>query len=178
MKKVNLIEIVHPKMDLLFLALNPPETSNHNAHYFSNNMSFWNLLLNAGLITKPVRSPLSGDDEVFRSNSINFRTSIFGVTDLCYDIVETNSKFVSITTIDRVSRILNMLQEHKIKNMCIVHSKVGKAFQSIPSLDRNKKYGLIGKIKDTNIYELPFHTGTSIPGNEIIEHYKKLKHTL
>ncbi len=178
MKKVNLVEILHPKMDILFLALNPPEASNNNAHYFSNNMSFWNLLFNAGLITKTVCSPLTGDDEVFRDNAINLKKSIYGVTDLCHDVVETNSKFVTVSTNDSVSRILSMLQEREVKNLCIVHAKVGKAFQSIPSLDRSKKYGLIGKIKNTNIYEMPFHTGTSIAGEIVVEHYEKLKKVL
>ena len=68
-----------------------------------------------------------------------------------------------------------MLQEREVKNLCIVHAKIGKAFQSISSLDRSKKYGLIGKIKNTNIYEMPFHAGTNIAGEVIVEHYKKMK---
>jgi len=178
MKKVNLLEILHPKMDILFLALNPPETSNKNAHYFSNNMSFWNLLFSAGLITETVRSPLTGDDEVFRDKAINLKKSIYGVTDLCHDIVETNSNLVKVSESLRVERILNILREREVKNLCIVHGKVGKAFQSISTLDRRKKYGLIGKINKTNIYEMPFHTGTSIAGEVIVGHYNKLIQTL
>lgn len=117
-------------MDILFLALNPPDTSNNNGHYFSNNMSFWNLLFNAGLITKTVCSPLTGDDEVFRDNAINLKKSIYGVTDLCHDVIETKSKFVTVSDY-RVSRILNMLNEKEVKNLCIVHAKVGKAFNDL-----------------------------------------------
>lgn len=36
---VTLKEYVHPEMDILFLALNAPEVSNANAHWFSRNLN-------------------------------------------------------------------------------------------------------------------------------------------
>ena len=59
-KKVKLKEYIHPKMDILFLALNAPETSNKNEHWFSGSLSFWNVLFNAGLITQHLKIPKEG----------------------------------------------------------------------------------------------------------------------
>jgi len=170
MKIINLIEILHPKMEILFVALNLPEKSNSNGHFFSGSLSFWNLLFDSGLITNRVKSPLTGDDEVFRSNSINFKKAVFGITDLCHDIVETNSSRVKISS-ERVQRIVQLVGKHEVKNICLIHGKVGTAFKSLPSLDRSRKYGLIGKLDKTNIFEMPFHCA-SIPQKHL--EYKKL----
>lgn len=169
-QKVNLIEILHPEMDILFVALNPPEKSNNNGHYFSGSWSYWNLLLKSGLIVHPVKSPLTGDDEVFRSNGINFKNQIYGVTDLCHDIVQTNSSKVTVNKL-RVQRILSLLDTHKVKILCLLHSKVGKAFSRVQGIDRTKKYGSIGKINGSLIYEMPFHCA-SIQDKE--KYYQKL----
>ena len=171
MMKINLIEILHPIMDILFVALNPPETSNLNGHYFSRNLSFWNLLYNAGLITQPVKSKFTGDDEVFRENKINCNKAIFGITDLCHDLVETKSSKVKVEGF-RVQRILAILQKHKIRNLCLIHSEVGKAFEIIPSLNRTQKYGLIGKINKTDVFEMPFHNASIIDKHLL---YQKIK---
>jgi G:T/U-mismatch repair DNA glycosylase len=168
---VRLQEILHPKIDILFVALNPPDKSNKNGHYFSSSWSFWNLLLKSGLIIQSVKSPLSGDDEVFRENAINYKNLIYGITDLCYDIVQTQSSKVFVNE-KRVQRILSLLQNHKVKNLCLMHSKVGKAFEIILTINRNQKYGLIGRINDTNVFEMPFHNA-SIKDKE--SYYKKLK---
>ena len=167
---VNLSEILHPKMDILFVALNPPETSNSNGHYFSRNMSFWNLLYSSGLITQAVKSPLMGDNEVFRCNNINYKNSTWGITDLVYDVVQTKSSRVK-TNPNQVYRILELLKSHEVKNMCFMHSKVGEAFECISNLNRDQRYGLIGHIEDTAVYEIPFHNA-SIPDKHI--EYKKL----
>ena len=107
MIQVNLSEILHTYMDILFVSLNPPEKSNEKGHYFSGSWSFWNLLLKSGLITKPVKSPLKGDEDVFRKNNINFKQAIFGITDLCPEIVQTQSKSIQIKA-NQVQRILNI----------------------------------------------------------------------
>jgi G:T/U-mismatch repair DNA glycosylase len=159
MNKVNLQEILHPKMDILFVALNPPETSNMNGHYFSRNMSFWNLLFNAGLITQKVLLPISGDTEVFLNNKINYKKSVFGITDLVHDKVETKSRKVKPTR-SNIERILSILKSKKVKILCLVHAEVGKAFEFVPTLNRDKKYGQIGKIDSTIVFEMPFHNAS------------------
>lgn len=169
-ERVKLNEILHPNMDILFLALNPPEKSNNNGHYFSNNLSFWNLMLNSGLITKSVKSKLTGDDEVFRSNKINFQNKIYGITDLCHDVVQTKSSGVFVDK-KRIERIITILETHDVKILCIVHSKVGDAFEKIKGIDRNKKYGLIGKIHNTLVYEMPFHNASILNKEKF---YRKL----
>ena len=174
MNSVNLTEILHPKMDILFVALNPPETSNSNGHYFSRNLSFWNLLYDSGLIKQRVKSQLTGDDEVFRHNNINYKNSVWGITDLVGDVVQTNSRRVKITP-SNVDRILKLIESHKVKNLCLIHSKVGRAFEFISTINRNRGYGLIGHIGDTHVYEMPFHNA-SISDKHL--EYKKLLQAL
>lgn len=170
MSKINLKEILHANMDILFVALNPPVNSNNNGHYFSNNLSFWNLLLKSGLITTAVRSKLTGDEEVFRRNSINYKNAIYGITDLVHDVVETNSNKVKVNK-SRVARILEILNTHKVKTICLMHGSVGNAFQDAGLIIRNPDYGLVGEYKGTAIYEVPFHNA-SIGGRE--QYYKQL----
>ena len=170
MTKVNLSEILHPKIDILFVALNPPVNSNNNGHYFSNNLSFWNLLLNSELIVKPVKNKLTGDDEVFRQNAINYKNAIYGITDLVHDVVETNSNKVKVERA-RIERILKIIDTHTITKVCLMHSSVGKAFQEAGLIKRNPEYGFVGKYKNTLIYEVPFHNA-SIGEKE--KYYKKL----
>ena len=174
MEKVNLVEILHPKMDILFVALNPPVNSNNNGHYFSNNLSFWNLMFNSELIIKPVKNKLTGDDEVFRQNDLNFKNAVFGITDLAHDVVETNSNKVKIEKA-RIDRILKILDANTVKVLCLMHSSVSNSFQEAGLIRRNPNYGLLGKYKNTLIYEVPFHNA-SIPNKE--QYYKLLKSTL
>jgi G:T/U-mismatch repair DNA glycosylase len=169
--KINLAEILHPEMDILFVALNPPVNSNNNGHYFSNNMSFWNLLYNSGLITNPVISKLTGDDEIFRKQSINYKNAVYGITDLVHDKVETNSSKVSVEQ-KMVDRILEIINKRKINILCLMHSKVGSTFQEAGLIKRKPEYGQVGQYKETLIYEVPFHNA-SIAGKE--KHYKLLK---
>lgn len=170
MNEINIIEILHPKMDILFVALNPPKISNTNGHYFSRNLSFWNILFDAGLIIQRVKSPITGDDEVFRDNAINYKRAIFGITDLCNNVLETNSSRVTVNA-DRPNRILNLLNSHNTKVLCLMHKKVSKAFEEVLTLDRKKRYGLIGRIGTVKVFEMPFHNA-SIPNKHL--EYKKL----
>jgi G:T/U-mismatch repair DNA glycosylase len=159
MNTLNLIEIIHPKMDILFVALNPPINSNNNGHYFSFNMSFWNLLYNSGLVEKPVKGKLTGDDEVFRSNMKNYKKFVYGITDLVHDKVETNSNKVRVEQ-ERINRILDLLQNNEVRVLCLMHSKVSNAFQDAGLIKRNPDYGLVGKYQNTLIYEVPFHNAS------------------
>jgi len=174
MSKLNLIEILHAKMDILFVALNPPVNSNNNGHYFSNNLSFWNLMFSSGLIIQPVQSKLTGDDEVFRTNSINYKKAVYGITDLVHDLVETNSNKIVVER-SRVNRIINLLDTHHVKTLCLMHNKVANAFQDTGVIKRLPNYGLVGKYKSTTIYEVPFHNA-SIGNKE--QYYGLLKNAL
>lgn len=169
--ELNLVEYIHPKMDILFVALNAPEVSNNNKHWFSRNFSFWNLLFSAGLITQQILDAKEGDISVFGSNSINYHRWIFGVTDLNRDMVQTNSNNV-ITNTGQVLRILDIIKTKKVKKLCLMHSKVAKEFQNNELIDRSKGYGIVGKICDTIVYEVPFHNA-SIPNKQ--KYYALLK---
>lgn len=169
--KVNLIEYVHPKMDLLFVALNAPEVSNANAHWFSYNLSFWNLLSRAGVITQTISDPKEGDVTVFGGTKINHSNWIIGVTDLNRDVVATKSTQVT-TDITQVKRILSIIEKNAVKRICLMHSMVADEFERSGIIVRNNKrganeFGIVGKYKSTVIYEVPFHSGNSIPNKEL-----------
>lgn len=159
--KVNLSEYIHPKTDILFVALNAPENSNSNAHWFTNNLSFWNLLFDSGIITKPILNKLEGDEIVFGNTQINFKNWSIGVTDLNRNIVETKSKNVTIKS-SEVRRIIEILKTHKVEKLCLMHSKVGFAFRdfALEIKFNNNRYGKIGQWEKTEIFEVPFHNAS------------------
>lgn len=175
-KKVNLIEYVHPKMDMLFVALNAPEVSNENAHWFSYNLSFWNLLYKSGVITQTISDPKEGDIRVFRDNVINYKNWIIGVTDLNREVVATKSSHVT-TDSNQVKRILSIIENNNVKRICLMHSMVAEEFERNGVIVRNNKHGAnefgrVGKYKATVIYEVPFHSGNSIQNKEV--YYSKV----
>ncbi|PZD79656.1 hypothetical protein DNG35_01225 [Mesonia sp. K7] len=148
-------------MDIFFVALNAPENSNRNAHWFSNNLSFWNVLYRSGIITQPIKNKLEGDIKVFGSNSINHLNWTIGVTDLNRRDVQTDSTYVSVNTND-IQRILNILEVSSVKRLCLVHSKVGEAFRRYAkdAIFNKNRYGKIGVYKKTEIFEVPFHNSS------------------
>ena len=163
-QKVNLKEYLHPEMDILFLSINAPEVSNQNAHWFSRNLSFWNLLYDASLITQRITCPLEGDEKVFGSADINFQNLIYGVTDLNRRDVETDSSKIETRTED-IMRIISILDSKKARKLCLMHSKVAEAFEKFEIINmnyRSPRYGITGKYNETIIYEVPFHNA-SIP---------------
>ena len=102
----------------------------------------------------------------------NYNKNKYGITDLCHDIVQTKSSLVYIDE-HRVQRILSLLGNYEVKKLCFMHADVGKAFKNISGIDRSKKYGLIGKINNTLIYEMPFHNASI--ANKEIEYQKLIK---
>ncbi len=168
-KQVNLSEYIHDEMDLFFVALNAPEESNNNGHWFSRNLSFWNVLFDAGIITEQITDALKGDLKVFGSNAINYNKWIIGVTDLNRDVVQTNSNAV-LTSIEQVQRIFEILDAKKVKRLVLMHSKVASEFEEANLIKRNFEnganvYGKVGQYKDTEVFQVPFHNA-SIPNKE------------
>ena len=107
---MNLRPFVRPRLDVLFVALNPPVESNDNGHYFSGkNSRFFELLYLSGLITSPVPKE-TGDEIVFGSVAVNYKGKRFGIIDLVEDLVETNSSKVRPTPRDLESLIQQIRQ--------------------------------------------------------------------
>ena len=170
MDNVNLLESIYKEMDIFFVALNAPVKSNSNKHWFSGNLSFWNLLFRSGLITEPIINPLIGDVKVFKEHSINYKNWVYGITDLNREIVETNSSNVKTDKV-QVARIISILDRCKVKKLCLLHSKVAEEFEAQGYITRNYRtgkntYGKVGNYKETEIFEVPFHNA-SIPNKEI-----------
>lgn len=172
---INLKEYLHPQMDLLFVALNAPEVSNENAHWFTYNLSFWNVLFNAGIIIKPIADKLQGDVTVFGTTKINYNNWVIGVTDLNREVVDTNSLNVT-TNEDQVNRIKKIIDTHPTKRICLMHGMVAEEFEKQGMIKRNyvggkNQYGKVGQYKNTAIFEVPFHNA-AVPNT--VSFYKLL----
>ena len=83
-------------LDILFVGLNPANTSSKKGHYFSTNPAFWNQLYDSGLITVPVNMNVA-DEQVFGSSRVNANHWEYGVTDLVNGLAESNSAVVKPT---------------------------------------------------------------------------------
>jgi hypothetical protein len=167
-------------LDVLFVALNPPEQSNSNGHYFSGDRSaFFKLLQHSGLITKPVDKAFA-DEKVFGSTEVNYLNASFGVIDLVEDVVETDSGEVPVTA-DDVKRLLMRIRELKPRFVCVIHSKVRDALNTYGSLHRQLDYGCCGKVLPNCWSEFVlnyFPNGNNIPDADKIRIFRLLRDRL
>ena len=165
-RKRPLGSFLRPKIDILFLALNPAPDSAKNKSWFSGNKSFWNLLYRSGLITRPVGEAVGADKLVFGSSSINHKKSVYGAIDLVPDVVESKSRKVKVN--DRhLEQLRKTLKSHSVKVLCIMHYRVAEELEKARWIKRRRgyqrrKYGLVGTLGSTRIYEMPFHLGNNV----------------
>jgi len=142
---VNLRPFIRPGLDVLFLALSPPEQSNTNGHYFSGGSSrFYTLLYASRLITKPVLKSL-GDEIVFGGTAVNHKNSEFGVIDLVDDLVQTNSRKVRPTR-DHVDRALTRVRQFQPRFVCVIHYKVRDSLNRHAGFTTMLDFGMCGPI--------------------------------
>lgn len=166
-------------LDVLFVGLNPANTSSRKGHYFSTKPAFWNQLYDAGLITKPVNMD-EADDEVFGSCNVNYNHWEYGVTDLVNFLAQSNSSEVK-PTIQNCIELYETIKKYEPKNVVILHSKVAKFFLKRYLNIGNIQYGCLGKlINDCNtvFYNIPFPHGNAIASEFKVKLYKELKEKL
>lgn len=166
-------------LDVLFVGLNPANTSSRKGHYFSTNPAFWNQLYDAELITKRVNMN-EADDKVFGSCDINYNHWEYGVTDLVNFLAQSNSSEVK-PTIQNCIELYETVKKYEPKTVVILHSKVAKFFLKRYLHISNVEYGCLGKlINDCNsvFYNIPFPHGNAITSEFKVELYKKLKENL
>jgi hypothetical protein len=175
--KSNLKNFIHPEMDVLFLALNPPLISNNNGHYFSRVKTFWDILCESGLIEHSNFHLNQADEKIFGGVSLNFKKKIFGITDLVHHKVETKSSNVKPSEED-FNRIINIINTKKINILVLMHSSVIKCFEKHEIIEKSSEYGFAGNYKITKIYKVPFPTGSSLPKDFIVKQYAKILNSL
>lgn len=169
---------IRANLDILFVGLNPAETSSKKGHYFSTRPNFWNQLYEAGLITESVNMN-EADEKVFGSSEINHNGWQYGVTDLVNFWAESDSSEVKPTE-EHCKELLQNIRKYKPKVVILLHSKVIKHFVK-KHLNENARRGYLGKLLDgcnTVFYNVPFPHGNSIPSSEKIELYKEIKDLL
>jgi hypothetical protein len=171
--KSNLNSFIHNKMDVLFLALNPPIISNNNGHYFSRVKTFWDILSESGLIEHSNFHLNQADEIIFGENYLNYKKKIFGITDLVHHKVETKSSKVK-PTVEDFKRIINIIDTLEINTLVLMHSSVIKCFEKHNIIEQTSDYGFVGNYKKTKIYKVPFPTGSSLPKDFIVEQYSKI----
>lgn len=166
-------------LDILFVGLNPANTSSKKGHYFSTNPAFWNQLYDAGLITTQVNMNVA-DEQVFGSSRINANHWKYGVTDLVNGLAESNSAVVKPTVRNCVD-LMQTIIKYEPKVVVLLHGKVIKHFVNAYMRKTSVKRGNLGKLVDgcdTVFFNVPFPHGNSIPSKDKIEIYKQVKETL
>lgn len=170
---------VRPKLDILFVGLNPANTSSRKGHYFSTKPEFWNQLYDSGLIAKPVNMNIA-DELVFGSSELNVNHWEYGVTDLVNYLAECNSSVVK-PTYENCENLMHTIVKYAPKVVVLLHSKVIKYFVKGYLGKGNVKYGNLGKLLagcDTVFYNVPFPHGNTITSDVKIGLYKQIKEML
>lgn len=166
-------------LDILFVGLNPANTSSRKGHYFSTNPAFWNQLYEAGLITKPVNMN-AADELVFGNSDINANNWEYGVTDLVNFLAESNSSVVKPTEKNCID-LMQTIITYNPKVVILLHSKVIKHFV-VKFLGKTEiEYGNLGKLIngcDTIFYNVPFPHGNAITSDFKVKLYKQVKNEL
>ncbi len=166
-------------LDILFVGLNPANTSSKKGHYFSTNPAFWNQLYSAGLITKPVDMNVA-DEQVFGNSAINANHWEYGITDLVNFLAESNSSVVKPTTKNCID-LKQTILEYEPKVVILLHSKVIKHFVKNFLGKEGVEYGNLGKLIngcDTVFFNIPFPHGNAISSDVKVELYKQVKNSL
>lgn len=165
-------------LDIFFIALNPPEQSNNNGHYFSGRQStFYKQLYMSGLINADLNK-LYADEEVFGGNKYNYKNKKYGIIDLIPRKVETNGNAVTVHRED-VDLAIDRILMHRPKIVCFLHYKVKDNFSK--HLRKKLLYGNNGKLFDnleTLFYCNYFPNGNNISTERKINIYKEIRRIL
>lgn len=180
MAVVNLHPFLRPHLDVLFVALNPPEQSNSNGHYFSGTGSrFFQLLHQSGLITKAVPKE-NADEIVFGSTVVNHAGKEFGVVDLITGVVRTDSRKVRPTK-QHVDALLKHIRDLDPRFVCIIHSKVRDALVKHADLVGSLTYGICGVVLPASaalVVMNYFPNGNAIPDEPKLRIFRELRDAL
>lgn len=145
MSSVNLKPFLRPNLDVLFVALNPPEQSNANGHYFSGKGSrFFHLLYLSGLLISDVPKN-AADDMVFGSTAVTVGGLEFGVVDLMEEVVETSSARVRPERL-HVDGLVSRVRTFDPRYVCVIHSKVRDALNASGCLVAPLSMGVCGAL--------------------------------
>ena len=167
-------------LDVLFVALNPPQQSNSNGHYFSGKGSrFFKLLAESELITREI--PRTRADEiVFGTTEVNYAGSSYGVVDLVNDLVETSSARVRVTP-SHIKSLISRIVEVRPRFACVIHSKVRDGLRQYGALHRPLDYGWCGPVLSECSTEFVlnyFPNGNSIPDETKLHIFRLLRDRL
>jgi len=171
---------IRDRLDVLFVALNPPAQSSSNGHWFSGKSSrFFHLLHQSDLIIEPVKKE-EADEIVFGSTTFNYKGFEFGVIDLVHDLIETNSNRVRPTK-EHVDSLLGQIRKCNPRFVCVIHSKVRSALQRHGRLEAELKYGECGAVltgSDSCFFVNYFPNGNNICDDSKLQIFRTLREAL
>lgn len=180
MTKFSLRPFLRRRLDVLFVALNPPTQSNDHGHYFSGRGSrFFHILYLSGLITVDLPKA-AADKTVFDSTSINYKGCAFGVVDLVDDLIQTNSGKVR-PTIQQVDLLCARIREFRPRFVCVIHSKVRNALNKNPEFVDPLDYGICGPLlrHSESVFVLNyFPNGNSVSDKKKLRMFRALRDEL
>jgi len=120
-EKSTLKPFLRKDLDLLFVGLNPAVGSSRNEHYFSVNQAFWSQLYSAGLITKEIDKNMA-DTYIFGSNIYNFNKWSYGITDLLFEVAESNSIKIK-TDLTHAIRLIDTVKKYNPLVVIFLHGR-------------------------------------------------------
>lgn len=169
----NLRPYLRENIDVLFIGLNPSDISDTNGHYFSVKQSFWDQLLQSGLLTKRVDKSYA-DEIVFGTNMANRNSWNYGIVDIIHTVSDRDSTDIKPSKNDYEWLKENILL-FKPRVACIIHSKVMKCIDKFTLETLDIHHGCMGKLLNevnTTFFYIPFPHGNKYTNNYKVSLYK------
>jgi hypothetical protein len=182
------LNIIPEKPYLVFIALNPTEEAIKNKSVFSRDESFWNLLINAGIIKKTIKElDLKQRAKAIFLQQLHIHSQFpLGFADLLPLINEKDSNKVKVPGNAAEELFRSSPNLKHTKKIALLGQKVVDSFakefdltkwnEILISDDGKKQFGLIGEITIENnnikVYAMPFPVNSSIANKH--EFYRKL----
>lgn len=161
--------IIPQNASLVFIALNPTEEAIKNGAVFSTSKAFWNVLINAGILSADINQValVERANRVFQNQEFILNGLILGFADLVHNCFEKQSKNVNVTNI-YVKKLTEILIEKEVTNIALLGQKVVDAFSKMHDNLYNWKnkpgFGEIGVIQNSiSVYAMPFPVNNNIP---------------
>ena len=127
MKKLNWQEkYLEGNKELIFVALNPTVEAKENEAVFCKNVTFWNILKNAGYNIEIINNKGSYPYKSMAANVFNSKTP-YGFVDIVEDCYEKKSSKVSIND-KHFSDLIEKIQKTNCKKIILLGHKVAEFF--------------------------------------------------
>lgn len=158
-----LIDLLQPKMKILFVGTNPAESSARVGHYFAGKTNvFWKLLYQSGLI----------DEKLATEDDYKILDYGYGLTDVMKRPTSMTTKLKKEDSIGSTERLTQIVEIYKPKIVAFVGKLGWRTYLNDP--DKKLEYGIqMGKGKlNPTVFLLPSSSGASYADTKYDEKLK------